>query len=222
MNDEEKNLEMPFAYYRFIIGIICLIIATYIGTITYDTKTTLETTIIIALNVVFPGSIGYAIGYFIGRAIDTPICQAYLDKKSEIERKAYEAEHTPEKELERKEKELQEEIYRSTPFTNLDEVGDYYIAGISWDLSKNERITGINIILQSNTLDMKNLYFKYKTAYEVEVPYGNTTENYIQIVRQQIYNLRDGGKNKEAADLFRKTFGIDPFTGQPVEKEMIN
>ena len=55
-----------------------------------------------------------------------------------------------EEELERKEKELQEEIYRSTPFTNLDEVGDYYIAGITWDLSKNERITGINIILHSN------------------------------------------------------------------------
>ena len=68
---------------------------------------------------------------------------------------------------------------------------------------------------------MKNLYFKYKTAYEVEVPYGNTTENYIRIIRQQIYNLRDGGKNKEAEDLFRKTFGIDPFTGQAIEKENI-
>ena len=221
MNDEENNLNMPFAYYRFIFGIMGLIIATYLGTITYGAKTTIEIAIVIVLNIIFPGSIGYVIGYFIGRAIDAPICQAYLDKKSEIERKAYEAEHTPEKELERKEKELQEEIYRSTPFTNLDEVGDYYIAGISWDLSKNERITGINIILQSNTLDMKNLYFKYKTAYEVEVPYGNTTENYIRIIRQQIYTLRDGGKNKEAEDLFRKTFGIDPFTGQAIEKENI-
>lgn len=67
---------------------------------------------------------------------------------------------------------------------------------------------------------MKNLYFKYKTAYEVEVTYGNTTENYIRIVRQQIYNLRDGGKNKEAEDLFRKTFGIAPFTGQAIENKI--
>lgn len=221
MNDEEKKLEMPFAYYRFIFGIIGLIIATAIGTSTYNADTTFFKIFVTILNVIFPGSIGYFLGYLIGRAIDAPICQAYLNKKSEMERKAYEAEHTPEKELERKEKELQEEIYRSTPFTNLDEVGDYYIAGIRCDLSKNKRITGINIILQSNTLDMKNLYFKYKTAYEVEVPYGNTTENYIRIVRQQIYNLRDGGKNKEAADLFRKTFGIDPFTGQAIENKTI-
>lgn len=130
MNDEENNLNMPFAYYRFIFGIMGLIIATYLGTITYGARTTLEIAIVIVLNIIFPGSIGYLIGYFIGRSIDAQICQAYLNKKNEIERKAYEAEHTPEKELERKEKELQEKIYRSTPFTNLDEVGDYYIAGI--------------------------------------------------------------------------------------------
>lgn len=219
MNDEENNLTMPFAYYRFIFGIIGLIIATYLGVFWYLDEDILMNIISIVLNAIFPGSIGYLIGYLIGRSIDAPIYQAYLDKENEIKRKAYEAEHTPEKELERKEKEVQEDIYRSTPFTNLDEVGDYYVSALSWDLSKNERITGMNIILESNTLAMKNLYFKYKNAYEVEVPYGNTTENYLRTVRKQIYNLRDGGKNKEAEDLLRRTFGIDPFTGQAIKKE---
>lgn len=147
----------------------------------------------------------------------------YAQLEEEINQKKYQYEHSPEKEgqkreqeREKKEKELQKKIDMITPFNSVEEKGDYYIMAVAWELSSNEEnIKSVNVFLNSKTKHIKNLYFKYNgKGKTINPPLGATEENFLDIERSKIYNLRDAGKYEESENLFREVFGKDPFTGE--------
>lgn len=146
--------------------------------------------------------------------------QNYANIEEEIRQKTYQYEHSPKKEKEKKEKELQRQIEMHTPFKSVEEKGDYYIHGISWELSDDDdgKLKSIEAVLYSETKCIKYLYYKYKgEGMIINAPVGMWEENYLNITRSKIYSLRDEGKYEECEKLFREVFRKDPFTGEDLE-----
>lgn len=180
--------------------------------------------ILIAAFIIIPKSFGMIIVFILlalyNLTLPVSANEKYNNIVNEINQKRYQYEHSPEKEKEKKEKDLQRQIEMHTPFKSVEEKGDYYIHGITWELSDDDdgKLKSVEITLYSETKNIKYLYYKYKgEGMIINAPVGMWEENFLNITRSKIYSLRDEKKYAECENLFREVFKKDPFTGEDLE-----
>ena len=184
--------------------------------------------IILIIGFIFvPKNFGYIVAFMLlalyNSVLPSDARAKYNNIVEEINQKNYQYEHSPEKEKEREKQKLQIRIERATPFKSVEEKGDYHISSVSWDLTENEdKLTGVNVVLISETKYMKNLYFKYKGKGKViNAPVGMIEEEYLEISRTKMYMLVEEKKYEESENLFREVFEKDPFTGEDIVSNKI-